>query len=434
MYFRRLRTVVNQVLAPGRLEAVYDAKVGPAAPESALDFAKWPRTGSGKTFANQRTALFNAIQARRNAFANDARVPGNQSAAPNIVINEIQHSPLAGDNAEFVELTNPSATEAVDLSGWKLSGAITLTIQPGTVILPGQTMTFVKDDPTFRATYGSTAFVGGVYTGALAPSATLTLTRADTTIANSVAYGGAGWPVPTSGQSLELVNATSDNNDPANWALSNAPGGTPGATNRAAGAALPSTPTIGNATAAGDGSATARWTALATAPAGYAVRVLSGGLQVGGLRAASASANNLVISGLTKGLAYQFQVAAISSGGTGTFSALSNTVTVPLTTTPGAPVIGNPTQGAAGGTLTATATWSPPTNTGGSAITNYIVTALRLASDGSVIGTTESPRLGASARSRQFTLAAGTYRFVVAAINIAGQGVSSNRSNSVVSR
>ena len=30
MYFRRLRTVVNQVLAPGRLEAVYDAKVGPA--------------------------------------------------------------------------------------------------------------------------------------------------------------------------------------------------------------------------------------------------------------------------------------------------------------------------------------------------------------------------------------------------------------------
>jgi hypothetical protein len=97
-------------------------------------------------------------------------------------------------------------------------------------------------------------------------------------------------------------------------------------------------------------------------------------------------------------------------------------------------VIGTATQGAAGGALTATAAWSPPTNTGGSAITNYLVTALRLASDGTVIGTSESPRLGAGARSRQFTLAAGSYRFVVVAINIAGEGVASNRSNSVVAR
>ena len=44
MYFRRLRTVVNQVLATGRPEALYDAKVGPAQPESTLDFAKWPRS------------------------------------------------------------------------------------------------------------------------------------------------------------------------------------------------------------------------------------------------------------------------------------------------------------------------------------------------------------------------------------------------------
>ena len=34
--------------------------------------------------------------------------PGNQRAAPNIVINEIQHSPTGGNGAEFVELYNPS--------------------------------------------------------------------------------------------------------------------------------------------------------------------------------------------------------------------------------------------------------------------------------------------------------------------------------------
>ena len=160
MYFRRLRTVVNEVLAPGRLEAIYDAKVGPAQPESTLDFAKWPRS-STVTYAGQRTKLFSAIQARRNAFANDSRVAGQPERAPNIVINEIQHSPTGGSGAEFVELFNPSSTEAVDLSGWSISGGITLPIQPGTVILPGGTMTFVSNDPTFRATYGSTVFVGG---------------------------------------------------------------------------------------------------------------------------------------------------------------------------------------------------------------------------------------------------------------------------------
>ena len=179
MYFRRLRTLTNQVLATGRLEGIYDATVGLAQPESTLDFAKWPRTGGTQTFANQRTALFNAIQARRTAINADARVPGNQSAAPNIVINEIQPSPVGGDGAEFVELFNPSTTEAVDLSGWSMTGGITLAIQPGTVILPGATMTFVSNDPTFRATYGSTAFVGGTYTGNLPTTASLTLLRAD---------------------------------------------------------------------------------------------------------------------------------------------------------------------------------------------------------------------------------------------------------------
>ena len=41
MYFRRARTLVNEVLAPGRLEAVYDAKIGPAAPEWLLDRNAW---------------------------------------------------------------------------------------------------------------------------------------------------------------------------------------------------------------------------------------------------------------------------------------------------------------------------------------------------------------------------------------------------------
>ena len=218
MYFRRLRTLVNDLLATGRMEAVYDATLGPAQSTAALDFAAWPYTNS-PNYAQQRTRLFNDIQARRNVFASDARVPGNQPAAPDILIDEIQHSPTSGDTAEFVELYNPGA-QAIDLSGWTISGGIDLTIQPGTVILPGSAMTFVSNDPAFRAAYGATVFVGSRFAGNLAASETLTLTRPDGSIADEVTYGGAGWPVPDNGQSLELTDLSADNNDGANWALS----------------------------------------------------------------------------------------------------------------------------------------------------------------------------------------------------------------------
>ena len=39
------------------------------------------------------------------------------------MIDEIQHSPATGDTAEFVELYNPG-TQAIDLSGWTLSGGV----------------------------------------------------------------------------------------------------------------------------------------------------------------------------------------------------------------------------------------------------------------------------------------------------------------------
>jgi hypothetical protein len=543
MYFRRLRTLVNQILATGRMEGVYDAKVGPAQPDIALDFAKWPYK-STQTYAQQRTQLFNAIADRRTVFRTDSRVPADQPAAPDIVINEIQHSPTGGNGAEFLELYNPSATTAIDLSGWTIADGINLTVQPGTVILPQSTMTFVANDPTFRNTYGSTVFVGGRFSGDLSAGETLTLKRPDGSTADTVTYGGAGWPVPTSGQSLELKDPAADNADGASWALS-AGQGSPGAANGGAavlhapgapvigtvssgdgsatvswtapasnggsavtgyqvqvldaagttqvgslrpadagatslvvtgltngtsyrlrvaatnsvgtgdysavssavtpapGVSAPGAPTIGSATA-GNASATVRWTAPSatggSALTGYQVRVVDGsGAQVGGLRPAAAGATSLVVTGLTNGTAYRFQVAATNSVGTGGFSALSNAVTPSsgTPTVPGAPVIGTPAQGAAGGALTATAKWTPPTSTGGSAITGYQVTALRMSSSAStatVLSSTTSPVLAASVRQRQFTLAAGNYRFQVVAINGVGTGPASARSANVVPR
>jgi hypothetical protein len=437
MYFRRLRTLVDDLLAPGRMEALYDAVVGPAQPVAALDIATWPYP-SGTTYSTFRQRLFNAISDRRAVFASDSRVPAAQPASPNIVIDEIQHSPTGGDAAEFVELYNPG-NQAIDLSGWTFTG-IDLTIQPGTVILPHAAMTLISDDPTFRTTYSPTVFVGDRYDDNLAATGTLTLSRPDGTLADTVSYGGTGWPTSTTGQSLELTNLTGDNNDPANWTLSTG-SGTPGTASGGTVVTTPTAPTIGTATA-GNASAVVRWSAPTddggSAVTGYSVKVLNASeQQIGALRTAGGSATSLTVTGLTNGTAYHFQVAATNTAGTGPFSASSNTITPVATTVPSAPIIGTPSQGAIGDPLTAIARWSAPTSDGGSPITGYRVYILRMSSsaaDATVVSTTTSAILGASVRQRSFQLTAGNYRFQVVAINAIGTSPRSARSTNIVPR
>jgi hypothetical protein len=75
-------------------------------------------------------------------------------------------------------------------------------------------------------------FVGGQYSGGLKDAEQIDLTRPDGTLADSVNYGGAGWPAVTGqAHSLELTNLTADNNNGANWRLSGSAMGSPGATN-----------------------------------------------------------------------------------------------------------------------------------------------------------------------------------------------------------
>jgi Ca2+-binding RTX toxin-like protein len=94
---------------------------------------------------------------------------------------------------------------------------------------------------------------------------------------------------------------------------------------------VPGVPVLGQATA-GDGSVTVRWTAPqsngGSAITGYAVQVVGvDGQIVGALRTAGAGATSLVVTGLTNGTAYRFQVRAANAMGAGEFSALSPSVT-----------------------------------------------------------------------------------------------------------
>ena len=140
-----------------------------------------------------------------------------------------------------------------------------------------------------------------------------------------------------------------------------------------------------------------------------------------------------VASWRARGTAYNFRVQAVNGKGDGAL-ATSNTVTP--ATVPDAPVILAPTQGPAGGALTAIANWAAPASNGGAAITGWTVRAYRMAADGTApVGIpTVQTFTGGTIRSRSFTLPAGSYRFEVVATNSAGNSVESARSDAVSPR
>ena len=206
------------------------------------------------------------------------------------------------------------------------------------------------------------------------------------------------------------------------------------------GAVPPSTPGIGTATA-GNASALVRWNRPVQGSSvitGYSVQVLdSNGGQDGLLRAApetatASNARSLNVTGLTAGRAYHFQVRATNAAGNSAFSAPSNTVS-PLTVA-GAPGILRANPGAIGGTVTARANWTAPASNGGTAITGYVVTAMRINARGSVVIRTNSVTQHFSVRSLAMTLPAGNYRFAVRARNAMGMSAYSASSQVVTAR
>lgn len=163
------------------------------------------------------------------------------AANPQIVINEIMYNPAGAGANEFIELRNLSATEAVDLSGWTLDG-VGLTFATGTVIPPGAYAVVVEDLPTFQSTHGTSILVLADYTGQLDNGGEpLVLYDQHGIEKDRVVYDDvAPWPLSPdgTGPSLELIDATRDNNRVANWAASVPSGGTPGAANSRAGTSV----------------------------------------------------------------------------------------------------------------------------------------------------------------------------------------------------
>lgn len=240
MFYRRLRTLTDQFLDRGDYEARWDAEVGTYMSDWALERARWG--GIPPSLARERFVA--VLEDRRTIIGNNTGagkpVPTSQAAAPNVVINEIQYQPVGGTDAEFIELSNPSTTTSVDISGWTFDG-IDLTIQPGTVLLPRGHVVFVKNDVTFGQTYShANRFVGGEYGGDLSNSGETIRLLQGTRVVDTVSYGTSSpWPSAAAGTgpSLELGNMNADNSLASSWSANSTSGGTPSKNNTSGGPA-----------------------------------------------------------------------------------------------------------------------------------------------------------------------------------------------------
>lgn len=183
MLLRRIRTLSDDVLATGYFQRRIDQLVPIISPDVTLDKARWGVNAafSGTTFtlAHAADRIKTNYLAPRLGYltgntitdvgtANPTRQPPNVSVS----IASVEVNPASGNQAEeFLTVTNRT-TFPVDLTGWKISGGIEFTFQPGTVIGSNSALYVAAHVPAFRARTsgprgGQGHFVAGAYSGQL---------------------------------------------------------------------------------------------------------------------------------------------------------------------------------------------------------------------------------------------------------------------------
>jgi hypothetical protein len=241
MYFRRLRSLMDELLSPGLYEKQINELSTLVSDDVLLDVAEWGQYGVSQTQSEAITILRDDYLAPRRVHLFNTHavcdIPGAQSPLPRIVINEIMYNPQTSNLHEYIELYNPSLSESIDISGWRLDGA-GMRIPAGTVILPQDFALFVRNDVAFRQQYGSGLFIPGDYTGSLSNTGeSIVLRDSAGSVVTSVRYEAiAPWPMEAgiNGASLELIDTSHSNGRVVNW-TANLNGGTPGAPNSALG-------------------------------------------------------------------------------------------------------------------------------------------------------------------------------------------------------
>ncbi len=233
MFRRRMRTVLDeQVLPPGslpgssRVEQKILAWRDRIVADGALDRAKWgwPSVGGQNNlppgtsvtqgvndllqqFLYPRRAHFygkhsitNTALAIGTSKTRNAGFPLPQPADSSVAVIGVEFNPAsANQDQEFICLTNP-APVALDISGWKLEGAVEFQFAPGTVVPANSPFYVARNVRAFRARSVSPRgreghFVLGPYSGQLsARGESIQVRNTSSNIVHTFSYEGAPTP------------------------------------------------------------------------------------------------------------------------------------------------------------------------------------------------------------------------------------------------
>ncbi len=157
-------------------------------------------------------------------------VPGD------VVFSEIHYNPMGDDDAEFIELWNPT-THAVNLRGAKFTAGLSYDFPDNrdVPLAPGGRLVLTASQYNFQLRYGIEIPIAGVYFNRLGNDGdTLALATSVNVPLISMHYDDtAPWPegADGGGYSLVLANRTpgANYNSAINWRASIAVGGNPGA-------------------------------------------------------------------------------------------------------------------------------------------------------------------------------------------------------------
>ncbi|MBN1125624.1 MAG: lamin tail domain-containing protein, partial [Sedimentisphaerales bacterium] len=180
MYLRRLRTLMDTFLqAPGTSadQLYYEKRIN-----ELVDLVSYNLNSSSYlNEVNKIKSLYLPVR-RTHLYVNHlhgstwpddpAGIPEAQPAQFSLQIGTIEFNPASwNQDEEYIEIINPNAF-AVDISGWKVTGGISHTFAPGTVIPAAGTLYITPNAIAFRnrttsPTGGQHLFVQGNYSGHL---------------------------------------------------------------------------------------------------------------------------------------------------------------------------------------------------------------------------------------------------------------------------
>jgi hypothetical protein len=153
------------------------------------------------------------------------------AAAAWLVFTEIHYRPADETVPEFIELylLDPPS---VDLSGWRLDGAVDFTFPRGSTLAPGECVVVSADPESLALAHPGAPLVVGPFSGKLgSDGGRVRLLRPNGAIAAELRYGrDPPWSsIPDgTGYTLTLADPGFDPLEPASWIRSSTRGGSPG--------------------------------------------------------------------------------------------------------------------------------------------------------------------------------------------------------------